>query len=65
MPFPIARRYLLSTVLAVVLIAFSYYALQPVRVTCALSSGPYGSAWTQTLPTRPAMVSVAENACAS
>ncbi|MQY36940.1 hypothetical protein SRB17_49420 [Streptomyces sp. RB17] len=43
MPSPIPRRYLLSTLLAVALVAFGYYALQPVRATCALSSGPYGS----------------------
>ncbi|MGW2379203.1 hypothetical protein [Streptomyces sp. NPDC001658] len=43
MPFPMARRYLLTSLLVVALAAFGYYALQPVRESCALTSGPYGS----------------------
>jgi hypothetical protein len=43
MPFPTARRYLLTPLLVVALAAFGYYALQPVRESCALTSGPYGS----------------------
>ena len=46
MPSPIARRYLLPTLLVVALVAFGYYAAQPVRVGCALNSGPYGSTFT-------------------
>jgi hypothetical protein len=38
-----ARRYMLTTLLVVALAAFGYYALQPVREVCALTSGPYGS----------------------
>ncbi|AYG78410.1 hypothetical protein DWB77_00517 [Streptomyces hundungensis] len=45
MPSPIARRYWLATVLVVALIAFSYYALRPVREACALTSGAYGSTY--------------------
>lgn len=46
MPSPTVRRYLLSTLLVVALVAFGYYALQPVREACALNSGPYGSIFT-------------------
>lgn len=43
MPSQIAPRYLLTTLLVVALAAFGYYALQPVREGCTLTSGPYGS----------------------
>ncbi|WEO99794.1 hypothetical protein A6P39_040320 [Streptomyces sp. FXJ1.172] len=46
MPSPMVRRYLLSALLVVALVAFGYYALQPVRVACTLDSGPYGSTFT-------------------
>jgi hypothetical protein len=39
-------RYMLTTLLVVALVVFSYYALQPIREACALTSGPYGSAFT-------------------
>jgi hypothetical protein len=43
MPSPTARRYLLTTLLVAALVAFGYYALQPVREACTLTSEPYGS----------------------
>ncbi|WP_393087662.1 hypothetical protein [Streptomyces sp. LN704] len=43
MPSSTARRYLLTALLVVGLVAFGSYALQPVREACALTSGPYGS----------------------
>lgn len=46
MPSPIARRHLLSALAVVALVAFGYYALQPVREVCSLSSEPYGSTFT-------------------
>jgi hypothetical protein len=46
MSSPMARRYLLPTLLVVALVAFGYYAVQPVREACALNSGPYGSTFT-------------------
>ncbi|MFI1769586.1 hypothetical protein ACH41H_47395 [Streptomyces sp. NPDC020800] len=46
MPSPTARRYLLSALVVVAPVAFGYYALQPVREVCALSSEPYGSTFT-------------------
>lgn len=46
MPSPKARRSLLTALLVVGLAAFGYYALQPVREDCALTSGPYGSTFT-------------------
>lgn len=46
MPSPIARRPLLIALLVVGLAAFGYYALQPVREACTLSSEPYGSTFT-------------------
>ncbi|MGA4845770.1 hypothetical protein ACOBQB_05715 [Streptomyces sp. G5(2025)] len=38
-----ARRYLLSGPLIAALLAFGYYAAQPVPAGCTLSSEPYGS----------------------
>lgn len=46
MPFPIARRSLLTALVILGLAAFGYYALQPVREACTLTSGPYGSTFT-------------------
>ena len=43
MSSPIARRYWLTPLLVIALAAFGYYALQPLREACALTSGPYGS----------------------
>lgn len=46
MPSPTARRSLLIALLVVVLAAFGYCALQPVREACTLTSEPYGSTFT-------------------
>ncbi|WP_030313776.1 hypothetical protein [Streptomyces sp. NRRL B-3229] len=43
MSSPIPRRYWLTPLLVVALAAFGYYAFQPVREACTLTSGPYGS----------------------
>ncbi|WP_329186942.1 hypothetical protein [Actinacidiphila glaucinigra] len=43
MSSPTARHFVLTTLLVVALVAFGYYALQPVREVCELSSEPYGS----------------------
>jgi hypothetical protein len=47
MSAPKARRYLLTTLLVVALAAFGYYALQPVREACTLTSEPYGSTFSR------------------
>jgi hypothetical protein len=46
MPSPLARRSLLAALLVVGLAAFGFYALQPIRQACTLTSGPYGSTFT-------------------
>ncbi|MGW1728043.1 hypothetical protein ACWCQK_34725 [Streptomyces sp. NPDC002306] len=43
MSSPMARHFVLTTLLVVTLVAFGYYALQPVREACVMTSEPYGS----------------------
>ncbi|MEU8951188.1 hypothetical protein [Streptomyces sp. NPDC048489] len=43
MSSPRARHYMLTALLVVALVTFGFYALQPIRETCTLTSGPYGS----------------------